>query len=741
MNFPAERITHRILLTGISAVLFFLMIGGMSSCTLAGAPADTPAPFQSASAVALTPSDTSVWEDVSLPDLPITQISQRVLPNPDYVSTIVRAPVAWIVSRGTGVKVGVIQNHGEDLTVLGLIAPDAKVIPLQVNAQFRVGGKTLKETLAEEGIRILVVPQPKDFNGEQALQVWEEVIAAGVSVFSGIDQTDSTQAEIAAAYARIGVLVVGCQDGNGLLLGVRSTLKAIPLFAPDRQGNRLNAPLVAAGVGALVLNAEPNLTPAQLDKRLLSTADEMYQASDFEGNWRPMNIIVDEKTGDYSPGKNAFRFKRVNAANAVGAKLDTLWPVNALNAPAAWRTATGRGVIVAVLDQGFHYKNPLFEGHLVDKAAFVEGKTFESEQNFHGTAMSKIVLNVAPDASLEFLLTDERADADVIEAYVRAIDYAVAHGVKVITSSAGPWPNTPEVHAAIDRAIAAGVVFVWFHYDGTNPAVIRPGQYYFSQWEVGAFDRFFDSDKPSDLEGGLSETAPQIAAIAALILQNEPQLTPMQVKQRILATAAILPGGFSLADAAAAVENRPSGRSLPILNKKMNGRMRVVYQKAGTDEKLILTVTDQQRNWPIPILPPADVLMFKYQYGVKEASYLIIAYPENQGAISLRLIADPAKMLDTGEIALSDFIWDMSAQEMDTQNYYRAGLSENDVKMQVTVEGDHIRLHWEGGKAVPLYRMVSLQKQTLEAEPSYLLYEIDVEGDFLPLQVIPVSMY
>ncbi|MGD0173354.1 MAG: S8 family serine peptidase [Anaerolineales bacterium] len=665
-----------------------------------------------------------------------------MLPNPDYVSTIVRAPIAWLVSRGTGVKVGVIQNHNEDLAVLGLIAPDAKVIALQVNAQFRVGGKTLKETLAEDGIRVLVVPQPKDFNREQALQVWKEVIAAGVSVFSGIEQTDSTQAEIAAAYTQADVLVVGCQDGNGLLLGDGSTLKAIPLFAPDRQGNRLNAPLVAAGVGALVLNAEPSLTPAQLTQRLLSTADEMYQASDFEGNWSPMNIIVDEKTGDYSPGEYAFRFKRVNAANAVGAKLDTIWPVNALNAPAAWKTATGRGVTVAVLDQGFHYQNPLFEGHLVDKVAFVQGKTFESEQNFHGTAMAKIVLNVAPDASLEFLLTDERADAVVQEAYVKAIDYAVAHGAKVITNSAGPWANTPEIHAAIDRAIKAGVVYVWFHYDGTNPAVIRPGHFYFSQWEVGAFDRFFDSDKPSDLEGGLSETAPQIAGIAALILQNEPQLTPMQVKQRILETATILPGGFSLADAAAAVENRPSGRSVPILNtESLNGRMRVVYQKSGSDEKLTLTVTDQRRNWPIPIFPPADVLMFKYQYGAQEATYMVLAYPENQGAISLRLITEQTKILSTGDITLSDLVWNMSAQEMDTENYYRAGLSKNNVKMQVTVDGGHIHLHWEGSEAIPLYRMVSLQEQTLEAESSYLIYEIDVEGDFLPLQVITASIY
>jgi subtilisin family serine protease len=250
----------------------------------------------------------------------------------------------------------------------------------------------------------------------------------------------------------------------------------------------------------------------------------------------------------------------VNAARAVNVSLEERWPINAIEAREAWKTATGRGVVVAVVDQGFHVNNPIFAGHLIDKKAFYPG-TFDPPQNFHGTSMAKIVLAVAPDASLVFLNHGERTDmtAAKAHAFAQCVDYAVAKGVNVITSSAAPWPNTPEVWAAIDRAVAAGVAFVWINYQGPNEAVIRP-TYLWLRGDIGAFDRFFDDDKPSDLEGGLSDTSPQIAAIAALILQDEPGLTPLEVKQRIVSTATPLGGGCfgcTIANAAGAVTNPP----------------------------------------------------------------------------------------------------------------------------------------------------------------------------------------
>jgi hypothetical protein len=669
----------------------------------------------------------------------ITVISARVLPSPDFVSTAVQAPIAWTVSRGTGVKVAVIRNHEEDLTVLGLIAPGVETVPLVVDAQFQVDGKSLKDVLAEQEIRLLALPQPRDYDAAQLLAMVKKITAAGVLVISGIDQTDASQTQVVADLGKAGALVVGGINGNGQVLGAADTIRAIPLFASGLLGPGQNTPLTVAGAAALVLSAEPGLNPVELSQRLLATAEEMYTASTFNGEWQYNNIQVDSKTGDYSPHANAFHFKRVNAAKAVGVKLDTTWPVNALNAPVAWKTATGKGVTVAVLDQGFHYQNPVFDGHLVDKAAFVEGKTFESEQNFHGTAMAKIVLDVAPDASLQFLLTDERSDPDVQKAYVDAIDYAIAHGAKVITSSAGPWPNTPEVHAAIDRAIAAGVVYVWFHYDGTNPAVIRPGYYWSTNWEVGAFDRFFDSDKPSDLEGGLSNTAPQIAAIAALILQNESNLTPMQVKQRILETATELPGGFSLADAAAAVENRPSGRTLPTAGQgSMNGRMSLVYQKAGSDEKLTLDVTDQQRNHPIPILPPADVLMFEYERTAAKVVYLVQGWPENQ-VLYFGIAIPAASSLETGQAVIDGLTWQMDLNDYDT--YYRADLAGTPQNVQVTLDGKHVRLHWESSEGIPMHRLDSANNHQPVDEIGYRIYQIDVEGDFLPFVAVSETVY
>jgi hypothetical protein len=523
-----------------------------------------------------------------------------------------------------------------------------------------------------------------------------------------------------------GAITVGRLDANGVARGRDLDRRKLDVFAPYGMKFDRGAALTVAGVAALVLAAEPALDPAALEQRLLDSADAMYQASDPRtGEWRPAAVQVDPRTGDYSPGESAFRFRRVNAARAVGVSLDVPWPVEALNAPAAWKTATGRGVTVAVLDQGFHVDNPAFQGHLVDKAAFYPGQDFGGTQNFHGTSMAKIVLAVAPDVSLVFLHHSENyGDMDgVIQAYIKAIDYAIAHKVDVITDSAGPWPNTPEVHAAIDRAIAAGIVFVWFHYDGANEAVIRPGHFYYPIWEVGAFDRFFDDDKPSDLEGGLSDTAPQIAAIAALILQNEPNLSPWEVKQRILTTAAVLPNGNSLADAAAAVQNRPSGRELPQVDHSAIGHCEAVYQ-VGTQMTTSLTIDERGEHWTLPLWPHQDILLLRYAWAPDSAagSKLRLEAHGEGGTVLIAQWAGPlASGRYAGQVALRP--------DQGSAIYYVLKAGEGGVPpIEVEVDGDRVRITWESAVGA---RMEATGQTGGNQLSEYRLYRFQAEAQLL----------
>ena len=664
-------------------------------------------------------------------------VQERILPSPYFVPTIIRAPIAWTRSTGAGVTVAVTRNHGEDLTLVNLVAPDAAVEPLEVDEEMHIGGETLADLLARRDIQILAIIEPSDFDPQSLRDTVRTLTRAGVAIFVNGNLSDTTEElELVNDLEAAGAITVGRLDLNGRARGRDLAQRQISLFAPYGTAFDRGAVLTAAGVGALVLAGQPALSPETLREHLVNTADEMYQASSLDtGAWNTSAVHVDQQTGDYSPTEQAFHFRRVNAAHAVGVHLDERWPVNALNAPAAWETATGRGVTVAVLDQGFHVNNPAFEGHLVDTAAFFPGQDFNGQQNFHGTAMAKIVLAIAPNVSLAFLHYSEQYGQmeTVIQAFADAIDYAIESDVDVITSSAAPWPNTPEVHAAIDRAIEAGIVFVWFHYNGPNDDVIRPGHFLYPRWEVGAFDRFFDDDKPSDLEGGLSSTAPQIAGIAALILQNEPNLSPAEVKQRILQTATVLPNGNSIADAAAAVENRPSGRQLvgQTIAPAPGGHCHVVYQQPGTEGEIAVEIEEQGEHWSIPAWPRRDILLYRYAHepcaclttGSPTGAFVLEVHRDGDMWLVARLLGD---RLTSGESPARVSL----LPDGRMGPFYSLTLGEGEVKpLRVEVEGNRVRLVWENAEGVPMERF----QRGEEGTPSdYRLYRFEIETQRLP---------
>jgi hypothetical protein len=656
------------------------------------------------------------------------------------VTTIVRAPIAWQKTTGQGVKVAVIQNHQENLDLVTLVAPGAQVVPWLANRQFEINGKSPEKALGEQNIRLLVILQPDDFDPQVLRGAINALGHANVTVFLNVDlATGKDSIELGNDLEASGAITVGQLNMSAAVLGSAISLRKINLFAPyGLSAETGNAALTVAGVGALVLANEPAISAEMIKKRLVETADRMWQASDLTtGQWEPQNINVDPVSGDYTPNGDVFRFNRVNAGAALGQTLDQPWPVHALNAPAAWKKATGRGVKVAVIDQGFHVDNPAFKDHLVEKAAFVPGKDFNGAQNFHGTSMAKIVLSVAPDASLVFLLTNEGGTSEAITATVKAIDYAIAHDIDVITSSAGPWQNTPDVHAAIDRATQAGIVFVWFHYRGTNPAVIRPGYYWDSSWDVGAFDRFFDPDKPSDLEGGLSDTAPQIAGIAALVLQNEPHLSPLEMRQRIIETAAVLPNGCSLADAAAAVENRPSGRKIPAQPNPSTarGKVEILYSLAGQTEKKTLLIRNFGTKTPLPILPQRNV--FIYQHHTNQSGKLPINFlGASKDDLFIGMGFYSAQVLASGE-AKPTYI-DLILEQGDRSRVDLTAPGTSPIKVEVT--GNDLHLHWANPDGVAVMKMDSQTgKYTVPA--GVTLYQLDAEGDFLPLVNLFQSSY
>ena len=145
------------------------------------------------------------------------------------------------------------------------------------------------------------------------------------------------------------------------------------------------------------------------------------------------------------------------------------WHLEAMGAPYAWKVgATGKGVIVAVIDTGVSHVEDLDTARVLAGASFVPGED-QIDGNGHGTHVAGTIAQstnnsvgtagVAPEATI--LPVKVLADAGFGNSdwIASGIDYAVDEGAQVINLSLG-GSYSAVIHNAVKKARAAGVIVV-----------------------------------------------------------------------------------------------------------------------------------------------------------------------------------------------------------------------------------------------------------------------------------------
>lgn len=158
------------------------------------------------------------------------------------------------------------------------------------------------------------------------------------------------------------------------------------------------------------------------------------------------------------------------------------WALKKVRAQDAWTRAGNKGshnVLVAVIDTGADYNHESLKPNMVPGHDFKDNtedpmdQTQEGGNPGHGTHCSGIIggtglvdggiEGISPEVSimpLRFLGPDGSGDLD---SAIKAIDYAIAHKVQVISASWGATVETSQAQPLIDavkRAADAGVIFV-----------------------------------------------------------------------------------------------------------------------------------------------------------------------------------------------------------------------------------------------------------------------------------------
>ena len=273
----------------------------------------------------------------------------------------------------------------------------------------------------------------------------------------------------------------------------------------------------------------------------------------------------------------------------------------ALNLPAAWDVTTGSpDVVVAVVDSGIDPSHPDLQGAVEAGHDFVADDADTLDLLGHGTAVAGVVAARANNGLGGVGVCFEcdvmplrviRSDGFALNTdTAAAIDYAVDHGAAVVNASIYGERSPRQLHDAIARARASGVLVVAAAGNEGNatpqyPAAFPETVSVASATEAGSLATFSSRGSwvkfaapacaPMTLLGGgtgvgcaTSVSTPLVAGTIALLRAHAPFATAVDLELALASTARPVAGTqYGLVDAAAALARlgRPAPRLVPVV--------------------------------------------------------------------------------------------------------------------------------------------------------------------------------
>lgn len=151
------------------------------------------------------------------------------------------------------------------------------------------------------------------------------------------------------------------------------------------------------------------------------------------------------------------------------------WGIVKIGADTAWKTNTGAGVLVAVVDTGIQPDHPDLLGKIVGGTHFYNrGFSLKQDNNWaddhgHGTHVAGTiaalnndigVVGVAPDVDFLSVKVLDKSGSGSWAAVAAGIVWAADHGADVISMSLGGSGGNSDLADAVDYAIGEGVIVV-----------------------------------------------------------------------------------------------------------------------------------------------------------------------------------------------------------------------------------------------------------------------------------------
>ena len=535
-------------------------------------------------------------------------------PSTDFTTNFCNFPYAWSINRGENVKIGVVHSDAEK--VGGWISKVSGLASESEVKQIRKGEfLSSKSTLCESHIILLAEPLVKN-EYQKGLDTIKNLTEKGAIVIvpayfgpmRGNYNYDAWRQFIEQA-SQNNAIIVGTH-GRNYQLGDKSFWKGLPvdIYALDAriQGGAYSKPdatidvniedstYLVTGAAALLKSKTPEISPAQLKEVFRKKGrrvywmhvDIEYEIEGEKGNER-INLSPKLHTesiandSQYTMIKNQieknkkehpdsyFKVENVidfecscfDAALIIGLGLmgDGEWAYQILNIEAAQKIATGKGVTVAILDHMFKKEDESLQNRVVKSGSVLESApVFDTkEQLGHGTWMARVLAKVAPNVQI----MPVRISSNDPGTFTKGIEYAVENGADIISLShqAIPIEKRPDMDKAIEKASQKGITFVYINYEGKREDVIVPcpiefANEYNKNKQIFVVGTNFVNESSFPYTWGVSQTAPIVAGVIAMMKEVNPTLGPFEIKKILFESNNIIGSGYPMLDATKALK-------------------------------------------------------------------------------------------------------------------------------------------------------------------------------------------
>lgn len=517
-----------------------------------------------------------------------------VLPTSDFSINFCNFPFAWEVTQGENMKIGILKDDATDHFIL--VNEIHKLVP-ESEINILSTSDFLNNKLKNDSAHIALVGNQIDPDNYdrfiKAIDYYKNITIVLPAFFGPMDEKIdySGWKQFVKLASEHGAIIVGAH-GDMYQLGDLSFWRSVPVDVFTVMGRKINGILpmkpdfkisenleessyLIVGAVALLKSKYPDYTNEKIKQVLKDKGRKVY--------WSIIEIL-EEKEGliiaiphfdpDYlGKYENNQLVKKIEKNIYEASSLDLMslfdfncqsyggWSLKTLRIEEAQKKATGKNVTVALLDHGFDKTNVVLQGRIVSPHSCIEGIPAFSVESEHGTDMAIALVNVAPDVKIMPVVIFGNGHWGDAEMYIKGIHYAVENGADIISLShrAIQKENQDKLDEAIQYASDNGVTFVYINYSGDRDEVIISSPVEFEKYNnnpeiiyiIGT--NFLNNESP--VTWGLSQTAPIVSGVIAMMKEIKPNLTPKEIKQILLHSGRNTNDGVSILDAEKALEN------------------------------------------------------------------------------------------------------------------------------------------------------------------------------------------